>query len=108
MTELDMRIAAPSTARKGELIEIKTLAVHPMEHGFRLDADGKPIPRKIINAFVCNYNGKLVFAADLHPAMAANPYLVFYMRATQSGTLEFTWREDGGGVFVTKRSIAVT
>lgn len=108
MAELEVRIAVPGTARRGEMIEIKTLAFHPMEHGFRLGSDGNPVPRKIINTFFCKYNGEVVFAADLHPGMAANPYLVFYAVATDSGTLEFTWREDGGDVFVAERSIVVT
>jgi sulfur-oxidizing protein SoxZ len=108
MAELDLRIAAPSAAREGEVIEIRTLAVHPMEHGFRLDPAGNPIPRKIINAFFCKYNDEVIFAVDLHPAMSANPYFVFHAVATESGTLEFIWREDGGEVFVAKRSIAVT
>jgi sulfur-oxidizing protein SoxZ len=108
MARLEVRIAAPSSARKGEVIEIKTLALHTMEHGFRLDAEGNLVPRKILNAFSCKYNGETIFAVDLHPAMAANPYLVFHAVATRSGTLEFTWREDGGDLFVTKQTIAVT
>jgi len=108
MAQLEVRIAAPSTARKGEVIEIKTLAFHAMEHGFRLDSDGNAIPRKIINTFLCKYNGEVIFTADLHPAMAANPYLVFYAVAKESGTLEFAWLEDGGDVFVANQSITVT
>jgi sulfur-oxidizing protein SoxZ len=108
MAELEVRIQAPSAARKGEVIEIKTLAFHAMEHGFRLDPEGKPVPRKILNAFFCKYNGELAFAVDLHPAMAANPYLVFHVIATKSGMLEFTWREDGGDVFVARQRITVT
>jgi sulfur-oxidizing protein SoxZ len=108
MAQLEVRIAAPSTARKGEVIEIKTLAFHPMEHGFRRNSEGNPIPRKIINTFLCRYNGDVIFSADLHPAMAANPYLVFYALAKESGTLEFAWLEDGGDVFVAEQNITVT
>jgi sulfur-oxidizing protein SoxZ len=108
MAQLEVRIAAPSTARKGDVVEIRTLAFHAMEHGFRLGSDGTPIPRKIIHSFLCKYNGEIVFAADLHPAMAANPYLVFYAVATESGTLEFIWEEDGGDFFVTNQKITVT
>jgi sulfur-oxidizing protein SoxZ len=108
MAQFEVRIAAPATARRGEVIEIKTLMFHAMEHGFRRDSEGKPIPRKIINAFLCRYNGDIVFSADLHPAMAANPYLVFYAAAMESGTLEFIWQEDGDDVFVANQSIAVT
>jgi sulfur-oxidizing protein SoxZ len=108
MAGLEVRIAVPSAARRGDVIEIKTLAFHAMEHGFRRDPEGNPIPRKIINTFLCKYNGETIFAADLHPGMSANPYLVFHAIATESGTLEFTWREDGGDVFVATRRIAVS
>jgi sulfur-oxidizing protein SoxZ len=35
----------------------------------------------------------------LHEAIAANPYLEFCLRATESGRLEFVWQEDGGGAY---------
>jgi sulfur-oxidizing protein SoxZ len=90
------RIKAPSSAQRGELIEIKTLVSHPMESGQRKDKDGKAIPRKIINSFTCSFNGRPVFAAKLEPAISANPYLAFFMRATESGVLEFAWMDDDG------------
>jgi sulfur-oxidizing protein SoxZ len=37
-----------------------------------------------------------VFAADLFPALAANPYLAFTVVATRSGSLAFTWEGDNG------------
>ena len=40
--------------------------------------------------------GELVFAADLFPAVAANPYLAFSLRAETSGTLRFSWQGDQG------------
>ena len=68
------RLKVPKEAKKGEVIEIKTLMPHIMESGQRKDKDGKTIPRKIINKFTCEFNGKPVFSADLEPAIAANPY----------------------------------
>ncbi len=56
------RLKLPKEAKKGEVIEIKTLLPHIMESGQRKDKDGKPIPRKIINKFVCEFNGKPGFA----------------------------------------------
>ena len=67
------RIVVPAKARKGEVIEIKTLINHVMETGFRRDNVGKAIPRDIISRFVCTYNGDEVFRAELFPAIAANP-----------------------------------
>ena len=83
-------------ARRGEIIEIKTLAGHTMETGFRHTERGEPIPRDIISQFVCTYNGAEIFRAELYPAIAANPLITFTTVATESGTLEFKWLGDKG------------
>jgi sulfur-oxidizing protein SoxZ len=101
------RIRVPSTAAKGEIFEVKALITHQMESGLRRDGAGKLMPRKIINAFSCRYNGELVFSVDLHEAVAANPYLEFYLRAEESGTLEFAWHEDGGAVYTARETLTV-
>ena len=102
------RVSVPKTARQGETIQIKTLISHPMESGQRQDkATGVPIPRQIINTFVCTYNGQEVFRADWYPAMAANPYLTFYVVATTSGTLHCTWTDDAGQVYTQSATITV-
>jgi sulfur-oxidizing protein SoxZ len=81
-------------AKRGEIIEIRTLAGHDMETGFRRTQLGQLIPRDIITRFECSYNGVEVFRADLHPAMAANPLITFTTVAVDSGTLEFRWTGD--------------
>jgi sulfur-oxidizing protein SoxZ len=87
-------VNVPEQAKRGEVIEIRTLAAHPMETGFRRTQLGEVIPRDIIREFVCTYNGVEVFRAELHPAMAANPLIAFTTVATESGTLEFRWTGD--------------
>jgi sulfur-oxidizing protein SoxZ len=89
-------IHVPSTARRGDVIEIRALIAHPMETGYRAGADGRPVPRDIIRRFSCRYDGELVFGATLHPAIAANPYLAFHVVATATGVLSFTWEGDNG------------
>jgi sulfur-oxidizing protein SoxZ len=87
-------VNVPATAKRGEVIEIRTLAGHVMETGFRRTQNGELIPRDILTAFSCRYNGEEVFRADLHPAIAANPLISFSTVATESGTLEFLWTGD--------------
>jgi len=89
-------VAVPAAARKGEVIEIKTLAAHPMESGFRRTQTGELVPRDIITKFTCLYNGQEIFSAELFPAVAANPLVAFTTIATESGTLEFRWSGDNG------------
>lgn len=89
-------INVPARATRGQIIEIKTLISHTMETGFRRTQLGAPIPRDIIRQFVCTYNGTEVFRAELHPAISANPFIVFSTVAVESGTLEFQWTGDNG------------
>ena len=89
-------VTVPASAKRGEIIEIKTLAAHVMETGFRRTQTGELVPRDIITQLVCTYNGVEVFRAELHPAMAANPLLTFTTVAAESGTLEFKWTGDNG------------
>jgi sulfur-oxidizing protein SoxZ len=89
-------INVPKTAKRGEIIEIKTLTAHPMETGYRPDSMGTKIPRDIIRRFVCTYNGEEIFRAELFPAIAANPFIAFTTVATESGEIAFAWTDDGG------------
>jgi hypothetical protein len=56
--DIKPRLRVPTSARKGEVIEIKTLVTHPMETGSAKDGDGKIVPRLIVNALAVTYNGK--------------------------------------------------
>src|SRR5438552_19152451 len=89
-------VTVPARAKRGEIVEVKTLAQHPMETGFRRTQLGELIPRDIIRRFVCTYNGAEVFRADLHPAVAANPLIAFTTVATERGTIAFQWAGDNG------------
>jgi sulfur-oxidizing protein SoxZ len=92
------RIRVPKVAGKGEIVEIRTLFRHAMETGRRKDEDGNTVPRRIINRFEARLNGKPVFTAELHPAVAANPYLSFFVRVEEPGALELTWSDDDGSI----------
>jgi sulfur-oxidizing protein SoxZ len=89
-------INVPERAKRGEVIEVKALVSHPMETGYRRTQLGALVPRDIIRRFVCSYNGTEVFRAELHPAIAANPFIAFPTVATESGTLTFQWTGDNG------------
>jgi|TARA_B110000263_G_scaffold240676_1_gene244103 sulfur-oxidizing protein SoxZ len=103
-----IRVAVPSTARKGEVIQIKTLVSHPMDNGFMLDFGGRFIPRWIINRFELEYNGEIVFSADWHLSISTNPYLIFYTVATETGQLDFKWYDDNGDIYTHTAKIIVT
>lgn len=99
-------ISCPKTAKRGEVIEIKTLINHVMETGYRPDAMGRVVPRDILRRFTCLYDGEEVFRMDMFPAVAANPFISFTTVATQSGNLSFTWEGDNG--FRQTETVAIT
>jgi sulfur-oxidizing protein SoxZ len=102
------RVQVPASAAKGEVFQVKALIPHSMETGLRYDEQGAIIPRKIINKFTCRYGDAVIFGADIHESVSANPYIEFYVRATDSGSLEFIWEEDGGGVFRLEHTLTVS
>ncbi|MEJ0074664.1 MAG: thiosulfate oxidation carrier complex protein SoxZ [Alphaproteobacteria bacterium] len=100
-------INVPKQAKRGEVIEIKTLISHQMETGFRHGTNGRVIPRDIITTFTCRYEGEEIFSTTLFPAIAANPFVTFYVVADKSGTFTFTWEGDNGFSVTEEAKIAV-
>ena len=100
-------VNVPRTAKRGEIVEIKTLISHVMETGFRRTERGEPIPRDIITTFTCSFQGTEIFRADLHQALSANPFITFFTVATESGTLEFRWTGDNGFEETARATITV-
>lgn len=96
MSTIRALVRLPATARPGEVVEVRLLLQHPMETGFRPGADGRTVPRNIVTRVEAHFEGERVFAADLFPAIAANPYLAFPLRAVKSGTLVVSLEGDNG------------
>lgn len=88
------RIQLPKEAKRGELVEVRIVIQHPMETGFRRDPAGRRVPRNAIHSLACRYNGAEVFRATLSTGIAANPYLRFFLRAADTGDLDFWWLDD--------------
>ena len=98
-------INAPKTAKKGEVIELKALILHPMETGFRPGTNGRIIPRNIIERFTASWNGSEIFRMDPSPAIAANTFVSFFAMASESGKITFRWTGDEG--FAVEESVAI-
>jgi len=102
------RVKVPKSAKKDEVITIKTLISHDMESGQRKDKQGNVIPRQILNKFSCDFNGTTVFSCDMEPAVSANPYFEFNVRVPESGSFTFTWVDDDGSIYTKEEAIKVS
>jgi sulfur-oxidizing protein SoxZ len=99
-------LKVPATVRCGEVFEVRATVQHPMETGFRVGSDGQMLARNLVRRVEAMLDGELVFAADLHPSIATNPYLAFPLTCNASGTLVVRWRGDDG--FAHSESAAIS
>jgi sulfur-oxidizing protein SoxZ len=102
------RIDLPREARRGEPVEVRIVIQHPMETGFRRAPQGERVARNAIHSLVCRYRGIEVFRATLSTGIAANPFLRFFLRATESAELDFWWLDDDDVQGSAKASLNVT
>jgi sulfur-oxidizing protein SoxZ len=101
------RVKVPKSAAAGETVTIKSLISHKMESGQRKDKEGNLIPRSIINRFTVEFNGQSVIDMTMEPAISTNPYVQFEAVVPEAGDFVFTWYDDDGSVYDTKKSIKI-
>jgi len=86
------------TKLTGDVAEIKSLMIHPMETGARKDPDtGKTIPAHHITQLTFANNGKPVMVANFSTAVSKNPYFGFKFEGANVGdTLVVSWVDNLG------------
>ncbi len=87
------------TRLSGDVAEVKSLILHPMETGARKDPDtGELVPRHHITQLTFANNGEAVMVANFSTAITRNPYINFSFRGAKTGdTLKVTWVDNLGG-----------
>lgn len=108
MAKVKPRAKIPKEAEIDEVIEIKTLIRHPMHSGRVKNAEGKTIPKHIINKFEAKFNGELIFSMKLEPSISSNPYISFPFKVLKSGKFDLEWTEDGGNIYKLSKNMKVT
>ena len=101
------RVKVPKSAAAGETVTIKSLISHKMESGQRKDKEGNLIPRSIINRFTVEFNGQSVLDMTMEAAISTNPYVQFEAVVPEAGDFVFTWYDDDGSVYDTKKSVKI-
>ena len=84
---------------KGDVAEVKSLMLHPMETGTRIDAEtGEAIAAHYITQLTFTNNGKLVMVANFSTAVSRDPYFSYKFRGGKTGdTIKVTWVDNTGG-----------
>ena len=82
-----------TTKLSGDVAEVKSLMLHPMETGSRKDPDtGKVLPAHHITQLVFTNNGEAVMVANFSTAVSRDPYFSFKFSGAKTGdTLKVSW-----------------
>ncbi len=83
----------------GDVTQVKSLMMHPMETGTRKDADtGETVAAHFITQLTFTNNGKLIMVANFSTAVARDPYFSYRFKGGKAGdTLKVTWVDNHGG-----------
>lgn len=103
----DIRIRVPAKAARGEVVEVKTLALAPAldDPAHEFGPDGLPIPHYV--RFAATFAGQPVIDVDLQPGASRNVMLSFFVRVETAGTLVLRWTRRDGGVETREVAIAI-
>lgn len=87
------------TRLKGDVAEVKSLIIHPMETGAREDPDtGELVPRHHITQLTFSNNGEAVMVANFSTAVSKNPSVNFSFSGAKAGdTFKVSWVDNLGG-----------
>ncbi|WP_196257829.1 thiosulfate oxidation carrier protein SoxY [Pelagibacterium limicola] len=92
----ETRVRVAESVANGTPLEVLTLINHPQETGLREDAQGNPVPKRLIERLEARYNGEVAFVAEFNRSISSNPYLRFFITPEESGALDLVWTEDTG------------
>lgn len=86
------------TKLQGDVAEVKSLMLHPMETGSRKDPDtGALIPAHHITQLTFTLNGRPVMIANFSTAVSKNPYFSFSFKGASPGdSLKASWVDNVG------------
>ena len=95
-----VRVRVPSSIKRGDVIRVRVLVIHPMEQVQR-DKQNKIIEKSYnyINNVVVTYLGKTVLTFDTTQSVSENPSFVFTLKVTDPGQIKATFLDTTRGKF---------
>jgi len=87
-----------SVKLEGNAADVKSLVLHPMETGSRIDPDsGEAVPAHYITQLVFTNNDKQVMVANFSTAVSKDPFFGFSFEGASAGDLLKTrWVDNLG------------
>jgi thiosulfate oxidation carrier complex protein SoxZ len=95
-----VRIRVPSSIKPGDVVQVRSLVIHPMERIER-DGQGRIIAKNYnyINRVIVTYLGRPIVTFDTTQSVSENPFFSFAFRATDPGQLKIQFLDTTGGKY---------
>ncbi len=92
-------IRIPPDIKRGDVVRIRSLVIHPMEIVQR--QDGKPIDKNylFIQKVIATYNGREILQADTTQSISENPFFSMAFKASEPGMFKITFLDTHGGKY---------
>ncbi|HEX9879855.1 MAG TPA: thiosulfate oxidation carrier complex protein SoxZ [Candidatus Binatia bacterium] len=92
-------IRVPPDIKRGDVVRIRSLVIHPMEIVQR--QDGKPVDKNylFIHQVIATYNGREILRSDTTQSISENPSFSLAFRPTEPGTFKITFLDTHGGKY---------
>jgi sulfur-oxidizing protein SoxZ len=89
----------PRRYKKGDLVRIDSVIMHPMNTGLQKDKKtGKIIPADYINNIEVFYGDEKITTIKPTQSVSANPYISFYLKADKEAPLKIVWKDITGDI----------
>ncbi len=99
MPKIAMIKVRPRRYKKGDLVRIDSVIMHPMNTGLvKNKKTGKIIPADYIDTVEVYYGGEKITSFKLTGSVSANPFLSFYIKADKEAPLKMVWKDITGDV----------
>ncbi len=87
----------PNKYKKGDVIKVSFMAMHPMETGLRVDKKtSKVVAADYIKSAKFEYNGKVFSTMNVWETVSANPVLSTYVRVEDAGEIKVSFSDNKG------------
>lgn len=97
MPRIAMIRVRPRRYKKGDLVRIDSVIMHPMHTGLTKNKKtGKIIPADYINSVEVFYGDEKITSFKFTGSVSANPFLSFYLKADKEAPLKMVWKDITG------------
>lgn len=90
-------LRVPKEAKKGEIIRVQMVIIHPMTPARKDPQTGQEVPAYHLTKLDLLFNDKLVSSINMGAGISANPFIAITLKLEDSGVVKIVYEDNKGG-----------